>query len=573
MLKRLRTYLRKVYPFIHPYKKLFWAFAVIYIVMQPLGQVGAAHFVRELFDAVASGDVESVYFWAVAWCVFIAATLAVMFGQWYLRARFDVLTVNHMRKRMLDHILSSKKEKLDKYHSGDLMARMNNDIAHALGLLTNIMLQMIVQAGTFALMFLYILFINPVMVVIPILSLPISLIASRHFGPKVNQLHREIQQRWSIIHIKLQDMLRGMQVVKAYDLEEKLHDEHMDNRNFIIDKELRNVKLHFFLGLGTGGSSSIAEVMTLLVAGYLYMRNMLPLGSVMVTIFGVQFLIHPLRQIPNLLANMESHIASIDRVYEILDIEEEDLQTGNTRTSDSSCSIDFSEVEFCYNPGDLVLKGVSFQIKPGEKHAFVGLTGSGKSTIVRLILQFYKPSKGEILFDSQKLNIQSVRSLISYVPQEPYLFTGTIRENMSYGNVNASFEDIVEAAKAADAHDFISAFPNGYDTELGEEGITLSGGQRQRIAIARALLKDAPIIIWDEATSSLDTISESRVQQMLDAVRDRTVIIIAHRLSTVKNADVIHVMHDGQIIESGDHDSLLKLKGHYYQLYHAAAGA
>ena len=177
---------------------------------------------------------------------------------------------------------------------------------------------------------------------------------------------------------------------------------------------------------------------------------------------------------------------------------------------------------------------MSFYIKPGEKHAFVGLTGAGKSTITRLLLQFYQPDRGEILFDSRKLNIETMRKLISYVPQEPYLFTGTIKENIGYGNVQAPFESIVEAAKAADAHDFVSTLSEGYESDIGEEGTNLSGGQRQRIAIARALLKNAPIFIWDEATASLDTISESRVQQMIDSIEDKTVVIIAHRLSTVK---------------------------------------
>jgi ABC-type multidrug transport system fused ATPase/permease subunit len=572
MLKRLRTYLHKVYPLIHPHQKMFWLLAMISIIMEPLTRVSAAYFIRGLFDAVAKGDIESVYAWAIAWGVFIITIMAVMFGRWYLSSKFNLLSVNSLRKKILDHILSSKKGELDKYHSGDLSARLNNDASHALGLLTGVMIKLLVDILTFAFMFVYILFINPILVVIPFLSLPLASFISKYFGPKIHQLHKHIQERWSTINIKLQDMLRGMQVIKVYGLNDKFHNEHMENRNFIIGKELANVKLNFFLELGTGGSSTIAQILSLLLVGYLYINNVLTFGDVMLVVFGIELIIYPLQQIPKRLANMESHIASIDRVFEILDIKEEDLLTGDTKTADSSCSIEFKNVEFSYNAGEPVLKDVSFYIKPGEKHAFVGLTGAGKSTIARLLLQFYQPDRGEILFDSRKLNIETMRKLISYVPQEPYLFTGTIKENIGYGNVQAPFESIVEAAKAADAHDFVSTLSEGYESDIGEEGTNLSGGQRQRIAIARALLKNAPIFIWDEATASLDTISESRVQQMIDSIEDKTVVIIAHRLSTVKNADVIHVMHEGRIVESGDHNSLIEVKGRYFELYYSAVG-
>jgi ABC-type multidrug transport system fused ATPase/permease subunit len=228
--------------------------------------------------------------------------------------------------------------------------------------------------------------------------------------------------------------------------------------------------------------------------------------------------------------------------------------------------IEFNEVSFGYD-SQPVLHKVSFKVPIGEKHAIVGKTGAGKSTIAKLLLRYYLPWEGRILINGENLGVKQTRQFISYVPQEPYLFAGTIRENIEYGRIGASWSEIEQAAKIADAHDFIQKLPKGYETVLTEEGGGLSGGQRQRIALARAFIKDAPIFLWDEATSSLDTVSEQRIQTIVKSLKDKAVLTIAHRLDSIKEFDMIHVLSDGKIVESGKHEELLEKNGVYAALY------
>jgi ABC-type multidrug transport system fused ATPase/permease subunit len=234
--------------------------------------------------------------------------------------------------------------------------------------------------------------------------------------------------------------------------------------------------------------------------------------------------------------------------------------------------LQFDSVDFAYNCDDLVLKGFTTEVDKGETSAVVGLSGSGKSTLFKLLLGFYKSAAGRIcLFgrDIREYSLSELRGLIAYVPQESYLFSGTIRENISYGRLGASEEEIIDASKAAFAHDFIMELPEGYETQVGERGARLSGGQRQRIAIARALLKNAPVLLLDEATASLDSESEQQVQQALEVLmKGRTSIAVAHRLSTIRNAKNILVMDSGSVVEEGNHDFLLSLDGAYARLYH-----
>ncbi len=564
MIRRLRQYLIKIYPLMEPYTKFYWFYAIMTIIIAPVANIGVVHFTKELFDGVASGDIGKVYFWSGVWAVFIVVALAIMSGQMYIRTMFTVSVNNGLKRRCVDHILSSQRSQLNKYHSGDLMSRLNNDVSRALGLYTNILISLVSNLIIFLGMFTYLLFINPLLVVTALITLPISMMASKALGPKINAIQRAMNKRRSIINVELQDMLKGVQVVRSYRLEERFHNEYMSDRRFIVNKEIERIWVNFLLSLGTNGSATFAQVFSFLVAGILYINGAVSLGSAIMVSYGSNFLRNPLQQIPKLLANMESNIASADRVLEILDIEKEDLELKGTFNVEGD--IEFEDVTFGYGD-EPVLKNVSFKIPIGERHAFVGPTGAGKSTIARLLLQLYNPEEGEISICGRELGKESIRHLISYVPQEPYLFTGTIRENIGYGRLGASMDEIIDAAKAADAHGFIMELPEGYNSQLGEEGIKLSGGQRQRIAIARAILKDARIFLWDEATSSLDTLSEERVQRMIESLGDKTVILIAHRLSTVKNAHIIHVIQDGRIVESGDHQTLLKANRVYAGLY------
>jgi ABC-type multidrug transport system fused ATPase/permease subunit len=275
----------------------------------------------------------------------------------------------------------------------------------------------------------------------------------------------------------------------------------------------------------------------------------------------------------NVYTNIQKTIGATEDLFEILDKKGEPVDLDNTKEIKGFKGIiEFSGVEFTYpsRPDMQVLKGISFTANQDEQVALVGPSGAGKSTLIQLIMQFYKPEKGNILFDglpAETYNLSELRNHMAFVPQDVLLFGGTIRENIAYGKPNASFDEIKAAAKKANADEFITSFPDGFETIVGERGIQLSGGQRQRIAIARAVLKDPKILLLDEATSSLDSESEKLVKQALDKLmKGRTSIIIAHRLSTIRNADKILFIENGQIAEQGTHQELLQSEGRYHQL-------
>jgi ABC-type multidrug transport system fused ATPase/permease subunit len=268
---------------------------------------------------------------------------------------------------------------------------------------------------------------------------------------------------------------------------------------------------------------------------------------------------------------LQSSLAGSKRVLELLDIEAE-RTTGVTdykKNKQKDIVIKMEGVSFGYND-NIFMKKLNLEITKGDIIAFVGTSGGGKSTIIKILLGLYKPIEGRIWFEgkpSESYTLKELRNMIAYVPQEPYIFNGTIMENILYGNIAASFEDVITAAERAGANEFIKKLPNGYDTIIGAKGIDLSGGQKQRIAIARALLKNSPIIIFDEATSALDYETEHELQKVLsNIIKDKTVIFIAHRLSTIKYTNVIYVFDKGQIVEKGTHDELIKQQGKYYYL-------
>jgi ATP-binding cassette subfamily B protein len=314
------------------------------------------------------------------------------------------------------------------------------------------------------------------------------------------------------------------------------------------------------------GISAIGMVMII--------NNMLTFGKLMAIIQMLNGLMWMFNSLGGFLTQLQGSLAGIDRIFEILDIEEEVSVVSNNLVNvdmdDHHRIIEFENIEFAYEETN-VLNSVNIEVGKNEVTAIVGSSGGGKSTLFKLLLKFYNLKEGCIKVFGKDINtfsLEELRSLIAYVPQDNYLFSGTIADNIAYGKDNATFEQVMEAAKAANAHDFIMALPSGYETEVGERGAHLSGGQRQRIAIARAILKNAPILLLDEATSSLDSESENAVQKALDILmKGRSTMVVAHRLSTIQHADKILVLDNGSIPEVGNHETLLNMNGIYSRLY------
>ncbi|RMH01450.1 MAG: ABC transporter ATP-binding protein [Chloroflexi bacterium] len=460
----------------------------------------------------------------------------------------------------------------DRTHTGDLMSRATSDISETerfvgIGLM-DLLSTFLLLLGVLGAM----LFESIPLALLALLPMPVLLIATLRFGNTVRPMFKSIQEQIGLLSTTMQESLTGIRVVKAfarepYELQkfDEANDEWFRRRYNLIQTWANNwpfftflVASSIFLLLWFGGPRALSGEITV--------------GSLFALISYVLMLSQPVQRLGFLVNLAATAGASASRVFEIMDTPNEVADRPDAiELRNPKGEVIFEHVGFAYREGVPILKDVSFRAEPGQKIALIGPTGSGKSTITNLIPRFYEATEGRVLVDGvdvRQIRLPSLRRHIGIVLQDPFLFSQTIAENIAYGRPDASREEIVAAAKAAHAHEFIMSFPEGYETRVGERGVTLSGGQKQRIAIARALLTNPRILILDDSTSSVDTETEHLIQQALAVLMEgRTTFIIAQRLLTLKGADCILVLDKGQIVERGTHEELLALNGLYRQIY------
>ncbi len=406
---------------------------------------------------------------------------------------------------------------------------------------------------------------------------PPLLIGLRYVSRRLKQATRESVEINSHVLGAMQETIQGITIVKAFTMEKQLKTKVETIIDRAENRANRIARLSERTAPMTETFAGFAISSVLAYAAFRTIYNGIQPGAFFAFVTALLMAYDPARRLARLQVSLERAVVNARMIYEILDTvpHQRDLP-GAGNIAMQQATIEFRDVRFGYNQGDDILKGVSFVAEGGKTTALVGPSGAGKSTVISLIPRFYDPSGGEILIDGQDIahvTKQSLRNGLAYVSQQPYLFEGSIRDNIRYGRPEATDAEVEEAARLAYAHDFIRAQPQGYDTPVGENGVTLSGGQRQRLSIARALVRQAPILLLDEATSALDTESEAAVQKALDhAMSGRTVVVIAHRLSTVVNADKIIVMKDGSVVEEGTHEALAKRTDGLYARLHNLQG-
>ncbi len=494
------------------------------------------------------------------------------FGQRYYGEWLTHRVAYDLRNHFYDSVQHLPFAFHDRSHTGDLMSRATSDISETERFVGIGMMDLIAT----------ILLLSGVIVAMLIESLPLALLglmpvpvlvfSTLRFGNTVRPMFKRIQEQMGVLSDIMQESMTGIRVVKAFAREpyelEKFdvgNDEWFDRRFTVIRTWANNWPFFTFLV-----ASSIFSL--LWFGGPRALAGEITIGSLFALISYVLMLSGPVQRLGFLVNLMATAGASASRVFEIIDTPNEVEDKPDAVSLDKAKGeVVFEDVGFAYREGLPILQDVTFYAKPGQRVALIGPTGSGKSTVTNLIPRFYEATAGRVLIDGhdvRDLQVKSLRQHIGIVLQDPFLFSQTIAENIAYGRSEATTDEIIAAAKAARVHDFTVGFPAGYETRVGERGVTLSGGQKQRIAIARALLNDPRILILDDSTSSVDTETEHLIQEALDILMEgRTTFIIAQRLLTLKNADYILVLDKGQIVERGKHDSLLAQDGLYRQIY------
>jgi len=463
----------------------------------------------------------------------------------------------------------------DRNQTGQLMVRATDDIEKVRLFIGQGLIQL---AGAVILLIgtLILLFTTNAQLTLTILwVLPVALVLFVVFGMISQPLFREVQIRLSILNTRLQENLAGIKVVKAFTREKSEQVKFEQDANSLMKQQITVARVFSFLFPVVFLVANLGQATTLYFGGQQIIGGTMTLGEWQEFSLYLVFVFFPLAQFGFIITQLGQATASANRIFEILDAENEVKDKPDAiQLPPVQGLVKFEDVTFrYYKSGDPVLKNVSIEAQPGQRIALLGATGSGKTSIINLIPRFYDPTEGKITidgYDLRDIRLDSLRSQIGIVLQETTLFAGTIRDNIAFGKPDATQEEVVNAAQAAAAHDFIMSFPDGYDTPVGERGTTLSGGQKQRIAIARALLLDPHILILDDSTSSVDINTEVQIQKALDKLMEgRTSFVIAQRISTVVHADQILVLDKGEVVEIGRHDELMEKSAIYAEIYNS----
>lgn len=493
------------------------------------------------------------------------------FGQSYMTGAVGERVVAQLRRDLYAHIQTQSLSYFASLHSAELMTRVVGDVSR-LGRLTSTVLVMAVRHVATIAVLLGVMFAREwVLALLTVAVFPAAAVTVRAIGRKLYTINKRTQEKIAELNVVLQESFSGTKIVKAFG-RERLEQERFDEVNGrLLQLALKNQRTDQAGEPLMEIVGAVGLMGALWYGGYRVISGGLTTGEFFSFTAAVLLLYAPVRQLSRMIATTQQSLGSVERVFEIMDTPPAIVDAPGARALDGFRSrIAFERVSFRYpETPEAVLQDISIEVHKGELVAFVGMSGAGKSTLMDLLPRFHDVSAGRITVDGhdvRNVTVGSLRALIGIVTQETVLFHDSIEYNIAYGRAGATREEIERAARMAQAHEFIAALPHGYATHVGERGVKLSGGQRQRLAIARAFLKDPPVLILDEATSDLDAESEFLVQQALsELMKGRTVLVIAHRLATVKHADRVVVVHDGRIAEIGTHDELMAREGGIYR--------
>lgn len=569
--------LLRIWTYLAVHKRLLTAIFILTAVHSILGLLGPYLLGRAIDDYFVPGDYQGL----VVLIVILGAVYLLQGGAGWLQNFWMIgvaqRTVAKLRADLFDALHRLPIAYFTKRQPGELMSRMTSDIENVSQTLNSSFIQLISSLLTFAGMLGLMIWLSPIMTLITLTIVPAMFLGMRWITNRTSRYFKETQRNTGQLNGFIEETLSGQRIVKSFSREKAVIEEFM----------ARNERLRASAYWAQTYSGFIPKLMNMLnnmsfaivagVGGLLTLRDIVSVGIIVTFAEYARQFTRPLNDLANQFNTFLSAVAGAERVFEVIDEQEETIDEQSAKPiGEVKGEIEFEGVHFSYEPGVPTLQDVSFRARKGEMVALVGPTGAGKTTIVQLLARFYEPDAGRIMIDGRDLRgvtRSSLRRAMGFVPQDVFLFEGTIRDNIRYGRLDATDEEVERAAREANAHRFIVKLPDGYDTMLRQDGSGISQGQRQLIAIARMILADPAILVLDEATSSIDTITELHIQEALyRLMAGRTSIVIAHRLNTVRRADRILVLDSGRIIEQGSHDELMALSGFYSGLVRSGRG-
>ena len=570
--KKLKTTVKRIWGYLRKKSRLL-IFITLCIVVATLLGIWGPYLIGLAIDGyILTADLRGlIRILALLASVFIFSSL-LSYVQMYISAFIAQQTTADMREDLFAKLQKLPLRFFDSKTHGEIMSRLTNDIDNVSNMLNMGIAQVV--SGTISVIgtLVFMLYISPVLTLISSVSVPLILLVTRMITGKASKFFDKNQKILGELNGKLEEIVSGQRVVKVFT-RENVEIEAFDNINDELNKVGISAQIYAgIMGPAMNLLNNASYVVLVAVGGLLCMMGHFEVGMIAsFTIYARQFT-WPLSQISQQYNMLLAAVAGAERVFEIMDEQPEpDDDSDAVVIDDLHGGVALTGVNFGYEADRLILKDVNLYAKPGQTIALVGPTGAGKTTIINLLSRFYDIGSGSITIDGidiKKIKRGFLRGALGIVLQDTYLFAGTINENIRYGRLNATDEEIINASKLANAHEFVRRLPHGYDTELTENADNLSHGQKQMLAIARAILADPFILILDEATSNVDTRTERKIQEaMLNLMKNRTCFVIAHRLSTIKNADLIAVINNGEIVERGSHKELLEQKGFYYNLY------
>ena len=567
----MTLYLR-ILSYIKPYMHRL-IFAMFCTIMAAAGNLYIPWIIKDMIDEVLADKNGTMLNWIAASIIAIFVVRGLFwYGQNYLMSYVGQSVIIDIRAAVFKKLQRLSVSFYDKNKTGTIMSYVTNDVNALQSAMVENTIEMITEGFILIGSVVAMIYLDWRLTLFTVCTFPVVLWFMEFFGKKIRKTGGRIQECTADITSVLQESVASARVIKSFVREDYEVDRFdVENRaNFRAN--MKNAQLMATLTPVVELVAAIGVTMIIWYGGNNVINGTITAGSLVAFLTYAVNISNPIKRLTRVIGNIQKALAAAQRVFMIIDMPEEIAESRDAKQlPEVSGKVEFQNVSFAYDDKGNVITDLSFSVKPGEVIAIVGPSGAGKSTIANLLPRFYDVNKGDIKIDGhsvREVTLDSLREQVGIVPQETMLFNGSVYNNILYGRLDATKEEIEAAAKAANAHDFIMQLTDGYETKLGDRGVNLSGGQRQRIAIARAILKNPRILILDEATSALDTESEKLVQEALDRLMEgRTSFVIAHRLSTIQRADCILVLEHGELVEQGAHDALLRQGGLYAQLY------